>query len=198
MYRETPMKNHFRARVCSATLAGLLALLVVGCNKAQDPMAAPPPATSVGTVIDDSVLTASVKTALLADPDIKSFDIKVETRKGEVLLSGFVDNQAQVDRAIAVARALANVKSVDNKVALKGAARTVGVKVDDGIVTTQVKAALLVDDKIKATDIAVVTRSGVVQLSGFVDSQTQMDRAILVARAVAGVTDVTNQMSIKK
>ena len=192
------MKNRFRARVCSATLAGLLALLVVGCNKAQDPMAAPPPATSVGTVIDDSVLTASVKTALLADPDIKSFDIKVETRKGEVLLSGFVDNQAQVDRAIAVARALANVKSVDNKVALKGAARTVGVKVDDGIVTTQVKAALLVDDKIKATDIAVVTRSGVVQLSGFVDSQTQMDRAILVARAVAGVTDVTNQMSIKK
>lgn len=198
MYWETPMKTHSRTRVCSATLAGLLALLVVGCNKAQDPMAAPPPATSVGTVIDDSVLTTSVKTALLADPDIKSFDIKVETRKGEVLLSGFVDNQAQIERAIAVARAVANVKSVDNKVALKGAARTVGVKVDDGIVTTQVKAALLVDDKIKATDIAVVTRSGVVQLSGFVDSQTQMDRAILVARAVAGVTDVTNQMSIKK
>ena len=124
------MKSHFRARVCSATLAGLLALLVVGCNKAQDPMAAPPPpATSVGTVIDDSVLTASVKTALLADPDIKSFDIKVETRKGEVLLSGFVDNQAQIERAIAVARSVANVKSVDNKVALKGADRTVGVKV---------------------------------------------------------------------
>jgi hyperosmotically inducible protein len=44
----------------------------------------------------------------------------------------------------------------------------------------------------------VVTRKGEVQLSGFVDSQTQIDRAIAVTRAVEGVQNVVNQMSIKK
>lgn len=193
------MKTSPRSLIWTTTLAGFLGLLVTGCGKPQDPMVTTPPAsTSVGTVIDDSVLTTSVKAALLADPEVKSFDIKVETRKGEVQLSGFVDNQAQIERAIAVTRAVANVKGVDNKVALKGAPRTVGVKVDDGIVTTQVKAALLADEKVKAIDIAVVTRSGEVQLSGFVDSQMQMDRAILVARGIEGVGNVTNQMSLKK
>ena len=64
----------------------------------------------MGTDIDDSTITTKVKSALLADADVKSFDIKVETRKGEVQLSGFVDNQAQIDRAIAVAKGVEGVK----------------------------------------------------------------------------------------
>ena len=178
--------------------AAVLALSVAGCTKPADVATTPAPSTSVGTAIDDSVLTTKVKSVLLSDPDVKSFDIKTETRKGEVQLSGFVDNQAQIDRAVALVRAIEGVSGVDNKVALKGAATTIGNKVDDGIVTAQVRAALLADEKVKSSDIGVVTRKGEVQLSGFVDSQSQMDRAMLVAGGIAGVSRVANEMSIKK
>ena len=184
--------------VLSTTLAGMMTLFVAGCNKPQETAGVPPPTTTVGTEIDDSVVTASVKSALLSDADIKSFDFKVETRKGEVQLSGFVDNQAQVDRAIALTRGVAGVKSVQDKLNLKGSATTVGNKIDDGIISGKVKAALLDDANIKSFDIAVVTRKGEVQLSGFVDNQVQIDRAIQVAGGVEGVTGVSNQMSIKK
>ena len=113
-------------------------------------------------------------------------------------LSGFVENQAQMDRAVVVARAVPGVTAVQNNMALKGAPRTVGVKVDDGIVTAGVKAALMADEKVKSLDIAVVTRKGEVQLSGFVDGQSQMDRAVMIATAVEGVSSVNNVMSIKK
>ncbi len=178
--------------------AAVLALSVAGCTKPADVTTTPAPSTSVGTAIDDSVLTTKVKSVLLSDPDVKSFDIKTETRKGEVQLSGFVDNQAQIDRAVTLVRAIEGVSGVDNKVALKGSATTIGNKVDDGIVTAQVRAALLADEKVKSSDIGVVTRKGEVQLSGFVDSQSQMDRATLVAGGIAGVSRVANEMSIKK
>jgi len=182
----------------STAVAAALALSMVGCTKPADVVAPAAAPTSVGTVIDDSVLTTRVKAGLLGDSDVKSFDIQAETRKGEVQLSGFVDNQAQIDRAVAIVRAIDGVTGVDNKIALKGAATTLGNKVDDGIVTTQVKAALIADEKVKSSDIGVVTRKGEVQLSGFVDSQSQIDRAVLVARGVNGVVTVSNEMSLKK
>ena len=73
-----------------------------------------------------------------------------------------------------------------------------GVKVDDSIVTSKVKSSLLADPDIKSFDIAVITNNGEVQLSGFVDNQGQIDRAIEVARGTEGVSTVTNNMSIKK
>lgn len=182
-------------------LVGSMTVFVAGCSKPQEPVAAATPApasTTVGTVIDDTVVTASVKSALLGDPEIKSFDFRVETRKGEVMLSGFVDNQAQLDRANVLAKAVTGVTSIQNNVTLKGGATTVGNKVDDSIVTTKVTAALIGDEKVKSTDITVVTRKGEVQLSGFVNSQSQIDRAILVAKGVEGVSSVNNEMSIKK
>ena len=53
-------------------------------------------AATVGNAVDDTIITAKIKSALLADPNIKSVDIAVVTRKGEVQLSGFVDNQTQI------------------------------------------------------------------------------------------------------
>lgn len=75
--------------------------------------------TTMGTKIDDTVVTTRVKSALLADSSIKSFDITVETRKGEVQLSGFVDNQTQIDRAIEIAHSIAGVQKVTNKMSVK-------------------------------------------------------------------------------
>ena len=199
------MNTQFGLHVLNATFAAVLALGMAGCNKPPDvpgkPVdapGAPVPKTTVGTNIDDSVVTARVKAALLADPAAKSFGFKVDTHKGEVQLSGFVDNQAQIDHAVEVARGVQGVKNVDNKVTLKTTPTTVGNKVDDGIVTARVKAALIADARIKSLDIAVVTRKGEVQMSGFVDNQGQIDRAVEVARGIEGVRTVINEMSVKK
>jgi len=75
--------------------------------------------SSVGTVISDSVVTTKVKTALLADSDIKGLDINVTTNKGEVNLSGAVNNQSQIERAEKIARNIDGVKSVQNNVTIK-------------------------------------------------------------------------------
>lgn len=192
------MRTRLGLLMLGATLAGSVAVFGAGCSKPSDVPGTPPPSTTVGTEIDDSVITTRVKSALLADPDIKSFDLKVETRKGEVQLSGFVDNQSQIDRATALTRTVAGVTNIDSKVTLKASATTVGNKVDDGIITAKIKTALLSDPNIKSLDIAVVTRKDEVQLSGFVDNQSQIDRAVEVARGVQGVRTVTNEMSIKK
>lgn len=184
--------------VIGMTLAGALSVLTAGCGNRQDAAPAPVAGTTVGTEIDDTVITTRVKSALLADPDIKSFDLKVETRKGVVQLSGFVNNQGQVDRAITATRGVQGVKDVEHHISLKDGSATVGNVVDDGIITTKVKSALLADPNVKSSDIAVVTRKGEVQISGFVDSQTQIDQAIAIARKVDGVTGVGNEMSIKK
>ena len=95
-------------------LGASLALFAAGCNKPAEQAAPAVAKTTVGTEIDDTVVTAKVKTALLADPDVKSFDLKVETRKGAVQLSGFVGNQAQIERALTVTRSVAGVISVEN------------------------------------------------------------------------------------
>ena len=185
----------------------LSALIITGCGKTEDkagapgeaPTAAAPEAkTTVGTTIDDSAITTKVKSALLADPDVKGLDIQVETNKGEVQLSGFVDSQAQIDRAISIARGVEGVNNVQNKMTLKTTETTVGEKIDDGIITAKVKGALVAEYGVDSGDITVVTRDGEVQLSGFVKDQSQIERATSVARSTEGVKNVINELSVKK
>lgn len=188
-----------------ALSTGML-VLTAGCNRSENtpPNAASPsttsaaPATTMGVEVDDSVVTTKVKSALLADPDVKGLDIKVETRKGKVQLSGFVDSQAQIDRATAVTRGVEGVTSVDSSMTLKDGKLTAGNQIDDGVITANVKSALLAERNVNSFDIGVVTRKGEVQLSGYVNNQAQIDRAIEVARSVSGVSGVVNEMSIKK
>ena len=111
------MKNRTLVWLPGTALAGLLAL--GGCGKAPEPAGVPAPTTTVGSVIDDSVVTAAVKSAFLADAEVKGFELKVATRKGEVQSSGFVDSQAQVDRAIVVARGAEGVSTVANNMSIK-------------------------------------------------------------------------------
>lgn len=104
----------------AAAVVAITSVLLLGCNKAADVQpAAPGPATTVGVAIDDTLVTSSVKTALLADADIKSLDIGVETLKGEVQLTGTVDNQGQIDQAGRIARATEGASGVRNELRIK-------------------------------------------------------------------------------
>jgi osmotically-inducible protein OsmY len=72
-----------------------------------------------GEYVDDSAITAKVKSAMLGSSGLKSTDINVETFKAVVQLSGFVDSQAQMSQAVKVAEAVGGVKSVKNDMRLK-------------------------------------------------------------------------------
>lgn len=73
-----------------------------------------------GEYIDDSVITAKVKAAVFDDPTLKSAEINVETFKGEVQLSGFVESQADINKAASLARGIKGVTSVKNNMHVKG------------------------------------------------------------------------------
>ena len=72
-----------------------------------------------------------------------------------------------------------------------------GEYVSDSWITTKVKAALVEDRQVKATEVNVETFKGTVQLSGFVSSNAAMNQAVLVTRGIKGVTSVKNDMRIK-
>ena len=72
-----------------------------------------------------------------------------------------------------------------------------GQYIDSSVITTKVKALLAKDDFLKSFQISVETYKGIVQLSGFVDSQTAADKAGQIAAGVEGVTSVKNNLIIK-
>ena len=74
---------------------------------------------SAGEYVDDSVITNKVKAQLAADDFLKSFQISVETFKGAVQLSGFVNSQKAVDKASEIARSVQGVKDVKNDLIVK-------------------------------------------------------------------------------
>ena len=98
-------------RLSALSLPVLLALLV-GCATTSQ-------RESTGEYIDDTVLTTKIKAAVFNEPSLKSAEINVETFKGVVQLSGFVSSQADINKAIELARGVAGVKSVKNDMRLK-------------------------------------------------------------------------------
>ena len=72
-----------------------------------------------------------------------------------------------------------------------------GEYVDDSMITTKVKAAVFKEPTLKSSEINVETYKGVVQLSGFVSSESDTQKAVEVARNVTGVTSVKNDMRVK-
>jgi len=68
---------------------------------------------------------------------------------------------------------------------------------DDTVITTKVKAAILNEPTLKSVEINVETFKGIVQLSGFVSSSSSINKAVEVARGVAGVKSVKNNMQLK-
>ncbi|MFI3154629.1 MAG: BON domain-containing protein [Methylococcaceae bacterium] len=81
--------------------------------------ASTPQTEGTGEYVDDSVVTTKVKAALINDPDVSAAEVNVETFKGVVQLSGFVNSRADMNKAIEIARNIKGVKSVKNDMRLK-------------------------------------------------------------------------------
>jgi hyperosmotically inducible protein len=153
---------------------------------------------STGEHIDDAVITAKVKAALIDDPVTKARQIEVDTFRGTVQLNGFVDSADEKAAASRVTHSVNGVQNVRNNLSIGHTDRAAGEVIDDSVVTTKVKAALVAEPATKARDITVVTRDGIVQLSGFVDSATEKATAAEVAQGVSGVKEVRNDLQVKQ
>jgi len=75
--------------------------------------------------------------------------------------------------------------------------QTAGEYIDDTVVTTRVKAAIFDDAELRVNEIKVETFDGVVQLSGFVSTQANINRAVQMVRGINGVKSVKNDMIVK-
>jgi len=96
----------------SGLVAVLLAVAVAACGGS-------PTKESTGEYIDDSTITTKVKAAFVSDKGVDATDVKVETFKGTVQLSGFADSSAEIERAAQIAAKVAGVKGVRNDIRLK-------------------------------------------------------------------------------
>ena len=108
--------KHIARWVLIATMAAAAAACTTSEEKAGP---AESTAANAGRVVDDSVITGKVKAALVADPTTKAHQISVETFKGVVQLSGFVDTSEAKMRATQVAETVEGVKNVKNELALR-------------------------------------------------------------------------------
>ncbi len=151
---------------------------------------------TAGDTTDDVGIAASVKSSLLAEKGVPSNDVNVEVYKGVVLLSGFVKTQAEKDAAGKVAKNVKNVASVRNQLVVHPAT-SMGTKLDDTMLVSKVKAALVDASDVKSGQINVEARGGIVQLGGFVTGDKMKARAIAVAKGVSGVTRVDDALFVK-
>jgi len=97
----------------------LLLLVCIGLTATFTGCAATPKQQSTGQYIDDSVITTKVKAAVFDEPSLKTLQITVETYKGVVQLSGFVDSAQSAARAAEVARKVEGVIDVKNDLRVK-------------------------------------------------------------------------------
>jgi len=99
-------------RLLTAFFLALTLLTAAGCASTHKH-------EGTGEYVDDSVITSKVKAAILAEPTLSSAEINVETFKGVVQLSGFVNSKADINKAATLARGVGGVKSVKNDMRLK-------------------------------------------------------------------------------
>jgi hyperosmotically inducible protein len=151
---------------------------------------------SAGEAVDDAYIAATLKASLLDHKDTDGTRINVESDQGVVQLSGFVRSEAEKTTAIKLAHATPGVRKVIDSLVLS-AGTSIGTRIDDSLITGQVKAALMDAADVSSLQINVETRDGVTQLAGFVASAAMKARAEQVAAGISGVRRVDNALVVK-
>jgi len=153
---------------------------------------------STGQYIDDNSLKLRVNRALRDNADYKFNDVDVVVFRGAVRLNGFVDMDQQKTKAEEITRGVEGVRNViDNITVSNQSGRSAGQQVDDKNLQDKVKDALANSPAYKFDYVEVNVSQGRVQLSGFVDTDEQKNKAYDAAKAVPGVNEVDNRITVK-
>ncbi len=171
------MKTMYRLVVMMVTAVALLALsMPVNASKMDD------------RIVSSAKKSHVFKTYLKAD------DITIQSNEGVVALTGTVSEESHKSLAQETVAGLPGVKSVDNRLEVKGAPPA---KNSDAWITAKVKTMLLLHQNVSAMT-EVDTKDGIVTLQGQAASQAQKDLTTEYAKDVEGVKDVNNQMTLTK
>lgn len=143
----------------------------------------------------DSRIELSAKQSYLFRTYLQGDDIKIQSRDGAVTLTGVVSEYYQKSLAQEAVTALPGVKSVDNRLEVKGAFPTAN---SDAWLRDKVKVTLLFHRSVSARTTVVDVKDGIVTLRGEAASQAQKELTAEYAKDVEGVKDVKNEMTVTK
>lgn len=118
-YRGEVQLNGFVETADMKSAATRVAKSVNGVKSVSNNLQVSSGERTAGEVVDDGVITAKVKAALISDPNVAARDVNVQTREGVVQLAGFVDSGEQKVKASEVTRRVAGVRQVDNQLEVK-------------------------------------------------------------------------------
>lgn len=144
----------------------------------------------------DGWMALKIRSRLLMKGSVSATSTKVEVKDGHVLLTGSADNVAQKELTGIYAAEIDGVKSVKNDLAVTDQP-TLGEKIDDASITSQVKFALLTHKSTSALKTKIITTDGVVLVTGSASSDAEKALVTKLAKDVRGVTNVSNNMVVK-
>ncbi|MFO7963416.1 MAG: BON domain-containing protein [Desulfobacterales bacterium] len=150
---------------------------------------------SVGRIVDDSNISATIKLDLSRDPVVNAPDIDVDVIDGHVILSGIMTSEEQIDRAMDIAGRIEGVKSVRNN--LRVGSRTVGEFVGDKVIASKIKTKLIGESGIPSTNIDVDAHKGVVTLTGIVSNRLTKERVLKIAKETKGTVQVIDNLIVE-
>ena len=148
------------------------------------------------TAVSDSWITSKTKIALFSDERVKGTQVSVDTKNGMVHLRGKVDSQEAKSAAAEIAKGIDGAKSVKNDLQVVAPTSRKAVDASDKDIAKTVETRMHKDSHLKKVDVRV--DGGVVTLTGEVASIGQSARASEMARGVAGVKSVKNELTVRQ
>jgi len=148
----------------------------------------------------DAWMAFKIRSRLLVKANVSATATTVAVQDGVVTLTGTADNLAQKELTAAYAQDIDHVKSVKNELVVKAqpaTGETIGEKIDDASITTQVKYALLSHKSTSALKTKVSTNDGVIVITGEAGSDAEKSLVTKLAQDVRGVKSVSNNMTVK-
>ncbi|MCK5695106.1 MAG: BON domain-containing protein [Desulfobacula sp.] len=139
---------------------------------------------SLGTMVDDSIISATVKIKMISDNSVKARQIDVDVLNGVVYLIGVVESSYQRRMAADIARGVEGVRRIENQLLV--GETTFGQILDDTILTSKIRTELLKDPDIRSTNIDVDTNNNIITVTGIVKSQKKKERTLYIVRKVGG------------
>jgi osmotically-inducible protein OsmY len=143
----------------------------------------------------DDRIESSARKSYVFMTFLKEDDIKIESRDGAVILTGIVSHEYHKALAQETLAGLPGVKSVDNRLEVRGAPPTAN---SDAWIKDKVKITLLFHRSVSAGETEVDVKDGIVTLRGHAVSQAQKELTTEYAKDVEGVKDVNNEMTVSK
>jgi hyperosmotically inducible protein len=115
------MNDKYKSVILAATL--LVMLCVTSCTRHEDKVHESWKTPEPKAQVDDNTLADALRSTLRADPEVKNANVKIEAHNGELMLTGTVNSQAQMERVIMLAWMAEGVQKVDNRMSLNNEAR---------------------------------------------------------------------------